>query len=222
MMDKRYERILKEYEISYYEYWNGNRQVYDISGFLVHFECPADRFPEMFIQYCLAYNEDEGLEKEIRERNIAPADLISLEADYRETEGALSALARRFIVTEWEVEIETLHVMNRTVLYLLSEANAFVSQDQEGLHICSYTEFGSKYQISCRDADHLLEDVRKACRSYDQQRYFMDQMEKIEKGERVRIPTAQLIQESEMVQSFLEELLQGMEELVREGEEMDG
>ena len=48
----------------------------------------------------------------------------------------------------------------------------------------------------------------------------MDQMEKIEKGERVRIPTAQLIQESEMVQSFLEELLQGMEELVREGEDI--
>ena len=113
-MNSKYERILRDYNIQMFD---SGRLFYDITGFLVHFQCPADCFPESFVQYCLAYKEDEELEKEIREKKTVLDELISMEADYRETEGILSAIAVLLINAERYVKLEKLTAINRTIFY---------------------------------------------------------------------------------------------------------
>ena len=216
MMDREYEKILKDYGFTCYEYFKNNSLLYDISGNLVHFQCPADRFPEMFIQYCLSFNSFEELEKKVEKRDVSVDELFNLEGDLRETALFLAFAAVRLVKAEKELLLETLSGINRTILYLLSETKAFVSQNQNGLCVCLYTDFGMKYQIVCKDTEHILEGVRIAYQDFDRQRYFTEQMELIEKGNRIQIPRAQLISESEAILEALAELLNELEDLQKE------
>ena len=188
---------------------------------MVHYQCLADRFPEMFIQYGLSFNAVNELEKEAEKRDMSVDELFNFEGDLREVALLLAFAAVRLVKSEKELLLETLSRVNRTILYILGETKAFVSQDQSGLSVCLYTDFGMKYQIVCKDAEHIFEGVQKAYQDYDRQRYFTEQMNLIEKGERIRIPRAQLIMESEAIQTALAELLEELETLQKEENEPD-
>lgn len=221
MVNRKYEKILKEYGFTCFEYCENNRLFYDISGNLVHFQCPANRFPEIFIQYCLSFNAFDEMEEKAAKRNMSADEAFTLDGELKETAMMLAFAAVRLVKTEKDLELETLTGINRTILYLLCETEAFVSQDQSGLHVCLYTDFGMKYQIDCRDAEHILEAVQKAYQDFDRQRYFTEQMELIKEGKRIRIPRAQLITESEAIQTALAELLEELETLQKEEDDPD-
>ena len=221
MLNRKYEQVLKEYGFTCYEYCENSSSFYDISGNLVHFYCPADRFPEIFIQYCLSFNAFDEMEEKAAKRNMSADEAFTLDGELKETAMMLAFAAVTLVKAEKDLELETLTGINRTILYLLCETEAFVSQDQSGLHVCLYTDFGMKYQIDCRDAEHILEGVQKAYQDCDRQSYFTEQMNLIEKGERVRIPGAQLIMESETIQTALAELLKELETLQKEEDDPD-
>ena len=216
MMNRRYEKVLKEYGFTCYEYYENNSLFYDISGNMVHYQCSADRFPEMFIQYGLSFNAVNELEKEAEKRDMSVDELFNFEGDLREVALLLAFAAVRLVKAEKELALETLTGINRAVLYLLSETETFVSKNQSEFHVCLYTDFGMKYQIVCKDTEHILEGVRIAYQDFDRQRYFTEQMELIEKGNRIQIPRAQLISESEAILEALAELLNELEDLQKE------
>ena len=71
-------------------------------------------------------------------------------------------------------------------------------------------------EMNEEETEHILEASGMLIRTSIGKEYFTEQMELIEKGNRIQIPRAQLISESEAIQTALAELLNELEDLQKE------
>ena len=215
-MNSKYERIFKRCGFSVFEDRENGKVIYDISGEGVRFRCPADFFPERFIQFCLAFSAADELDKAAGDGKTSVGDMFTLQAQLFNREQTLYYLANRLVNAERDVNLETIYSLNGTVMFLLCETSVMISQDREGLHISRYTDYGGKYEIVCRSSDSILEDVQNACRNYDKENYYLSQSEAVRTGRRIRIPPDQLLIESEMIENYLWDLKDSLEDYAAE------
>ena len=197
---------MQEHNLQFFETSINGCPEYIISGTGISFRCPVNRFPEQFVQYCMQYSAFDELEKQASCDNICFDDMVRIKARCETAEEILYSTAHALIRAEKEELRNTITEVNNTIWFLLAETMAQVWKYDGEYYTGWYNDVGYKYVIRCGDADHVRTKIEEAFRDFSEEQYVRDQKRNIETGKRLKVPTADLIQESEQVYSVLQEL----------------
>ncbi len=207
-MNRKYEKILQEHSLQFFETGSNDCPEYIISGAGISFHCPVSRFPEQFIQYCMQYSAFDELEKQIGGGSVGFDDMVRIKARCETAEEILYSTAHALIRAEKEELRNTITEMNDAVWFLLAETMAQVWKYDGEYYTGWYNDAGYKFVIRCGGIDHVRIAIEEAFRDFSEEQYVWEQLKNIETGKRLQVPTAELIQESEQVYGILQEMVE--------------
>lgn len=205
-MKRKYEKILQEHSLQFFKTGSNDCPEYIISGTGISFRCPVNRFPEQFVQYCMQYSSFDELEKQTGGGSVSFDDMVRIKTRYESAEEILYSTGHALIRAEKEELRNTITEMNDAIWFLLAETMAQVWKYDGEYYTGWYNDAGYKYVIRCGGADHVQTAIEEAFHDFSEEQYVREQQRNIETGKRLKVPTAELIYESEQVYSVLQEL----------------
>ena len=212
-MNRKYVEILQSHGFQAYERNSNGQPCYEIEGWGLSFHCPAERFPEMLIEYCIRFDAISEFQKIAENRNESFDKLSKRQDDFEKSEELLLSLAFKLIRAEREILRQNVTIQNDVIWFLLTEDIVLFWQEEGNWCIGIYTDFGKKYIVKCPDAERIAETVREAADTFSLEEYYREQLEEIRAGNRLELPAAELIYEGEFIAGSLRELRFELEEI---------